>query len=434
MKPSGNTLITLFALMLLAAFLPLFDSALALWKMLASVSAGIFCIDFYIGRRSPDLEFRRKVRHSLPVGLWSKVELAFRNPGRGSVTIRVHDHYPADCRAEGQPCEYVVPAGTGKKVAYRIYPLVKGDMNFTGTDLLILSPLRFWWKKVHIEREDPIKVFPNFREIKKYTLLATDNRLSRIGIIRKQRRGEGNDFHQLRDYRAGDSFRRIDWNKTSRYLKLISKEYQDEKDQQILFLIDCGRRMRHRDETETHFDQVLNAMLFLSYVAVRQDDAVGFMTFGGISKWFPPKKNAKTIQHILDQTYNIHPTSEAADYLSAAKNVAGLQKRRSLVIILTNTRDEDTEDLMAAVAVLKKKHLVVLADLREKILDQTMGNDICSLDSAILFNSVSAYLENRRKNHKSLNNQGIITLNILPEKLPAALVNEYLMIKATGRL
>ncbi len=434
MKPSGIALILIAALTLSAIFLPLFESLTLLWKIAASLIAGALFLDFYLGGRIPDLELKRKVKHSLPVGVWSDVILEIKNLEKSDITIRLYDHHPQDCDTTELPQEHCLQPGTGLKTLYKLYPRKKGDMTFGNLDLLILSPMKCWWKKVSIQKEEQIKVFPNFRQIKKYTLLATDNRLSQIGIIKKQKRGEGNDFHQLRDYRSGDSFRQIDWNKTSRYLKLISKEYQDERDQQVLFLLDCGRRMRHIDDKESHFDKVLNAMLLLSYVAVRQDDAIGFMTFGGIKKWFPPKKNANTIKHILNQVYNIHPTNEAADYLSAAKNVASLQKRRSLVIILTNTRDEDNEDLTAAVSILRKKHLVVLADLREKILDNALVKPVNTLDSTILFNSVTAYLDNRKKNHRNLNHQGVLTLDVVPEQLPAALVNEYLKVKATGRL
>ncbi len=434
MKPSGTSLILLAGLTLSAFFLPLYEAFTILWEIAAAIIAGGIFLDYCLGKKVPALELKRKVKHSLPVGVWSDVALEFKNSGKYSVALRVYDHHPEDCDTSELPLEINLQPGEGLKTFYKLYPRKKGDMTFNNLDLLILSPLQCWWKKISVEKKEAIKVFPNFSEIKKYTLLATDNRLSQIGIIKKQKRGEGNDFHQLRDYRSGDSFRQIDWNKTSRYLKLISKEYQDERDQQVLFLLDCGRRMRHRDSKESHFDQVLNAMLLLTYVAIRQDDAVGFMTFGGIVKWFPPKKNANTIKHILNQIYNLHPTSEAADYLSAAKNVASLQKKRSLVIILTNTRDEDHEDLTAAVTILRKKHLVILSDLREKILDDSLKNDVDSLDSAVLFNTVTAYHESRQKNHTNLNHQGILTLNVLPEKLPAALVNEYLKVKATGRL
>ncbi len=434
MRPSGTTIIIITVYTLFSGLLPFYESLFFLWKFSGALIIGVLILDYYLGRKLPDIEIKRDVKHSLPVGVWSKVNIGLKNLEQKNITLRLFDHYPEDCLTEGLPLSLFLPPGKKLETVYRVRPVKKGDMVFGNIDFLILSPLNLWWKKTIIQKQENIKVFPNFREIKKFSMLATDNRLSKIGIVKKQKRGEGNDFHQLRDYRSGDSHRQIDWNKTSTYLKLITKEYQDERDQNVVFLIDCGRRMRHVDDNASHFDQALNAMLLLSYVAVRQDDAVGFMTFGGVSKWFPPKKNVNTIKHILHQVYNIHPTMEAADYLIAAKNITSLQKRRSLIIILTNTRDEDSDDLESAMKILRKKHLVVLADLKEKIIDDCLNHQVSDLDSAVLFNSVYAYLENRRKNHKALNHHGVLTLNVHAEKLPSALVNEYLMVKASGKL
>ena len=434
MRPSKSSIIVLILITVFAGFASFYDGVAVAWKICASVLAGIFCLDYYLGKRLPEIELKRTVRHSLPVGVWSKVALEFKNPEKRVIRIKAHDNHPISCDCEHLPLESQLPPGKRLKTYYEIRPYKKGDMAFGKIDILILSPLTLWWHKKTVGQEEAIKVLPNFRQIQKYTLLATDNRLSQIGIIKKQRRGEGNDFHQLRDYRSGDPFRQIDWNKTSRYLKLITKEYQDERDQQVLFLLDCGRRMRHADNKDTHFDQALNAMLLLCHVALKQDDAVGFMTFGGIQKWLPPKKNANTIRHILNQVYTLHPTMDAADYLAAAKSLASLQKKRSLVIILTNTRDEDYDDLIRAVKVLKKRHLVVLADLREKSIDETLAQDITDLDSAVLYHSVTDYVERQKKNHKFLSHHGIIPINTLAESLPAKLVNEYLNVKASGRL
>ncbi|MCP3899452.1 MAG: DUF58 domain-containing protein [Desulfobacteraceae bacterium] len=332
-----------------------------------------------------------------------------------------------------------MPAKREFVTTYDFLPQKRGNMEFKGIDLIVLSRFGLWWKKHFVESEVAIKVFPNFRAIKKYALLATDNRLSQIGIKQKQRRGQGNDFHQLREYRSGDSFRKIEWNATSRYLKLISKEYQDERDQQIVFLLDCGRRMRHAEDHESggkqsHLDQTLNAMLLLSYVASKQDDAVGFMTFGGHDKWYPPKKGGETIRHILNQVYDIKSSVSAADYLVTAEKLLALQKRRALIILVTNTRNEDHADLTKAVQMLKKRHLTILADLREEILDETLLNSITDYKTALKFQSVSAYLEDRKQNHQFLRHQGIITLDLLAQQLPAALVNNYLMIKASSKL
>ncbi len=434
MRPSGRMVALLFGLTMLAGVAALAPGLLTAWKIAAVLAAGIFLLDGYRGSKMARPELKRKVDHTLPVGLWSRVHLEFKNLDAHLLNIRVYDHHPDHCETSALPIRLALPPGNRLLTHYLLRPRQKGDMLFGDIDLLLLSPLGLWWKKAAAAEGEAVRVFPNFREIKKFTLLATDNRLSAIGIKKRQKRGEGSDFESLRDYRPGDSFRQIDWNKTARYLKPISKVYQDERDQQVVFLLDCGRRMRHADANQTHFDQVLNAMLLLSHVAHRQQDAVGFLAFGGINDWFPPQKTARTIHHMLGRVYTMEPTTEAADYLWAARTLAALQKRRSLVILLTNTRDEDQDELLAAMTILRKRHLVVLADLREKVLDLSLKQPIAGLDSAVLFHTVYAYLEKRQKQHKALHHQGVLTLNILAEHLAPTLVNQYLMIKASGRL
>ncbi|MCD4741805.1 MAG: DUF58 domain-containing protein [Desulfobacteraceae bacterium] len=434
MRPSGNALILILILTLTALILPFSQGFLVMWKAGAALVSGLLIFDFFLIRQNFDIEFKREVKQSISVGVVSKVLLRFKNRQNFDFSVIIHDHHPENSKADLLPVKAVLQKNHEFVTMYDFSPQKRGNMTFKGIDLIILSRFGLWWKKKFIKAEDKIKVFPNFREIKKYTLLATDNRLSRIGIKQKQRRGQGNDFHQLREYRSGDSFRQIEWNATSKYLKLISKEYQDERDQQVIFLLDCGRHMRHADNKQSHLDQALNAMLLLSYVASRQDDAVGFMTFGGVDKWYPPKKGSETIRHILNQIYDIQSSVSAADYLVTAEKLLALQKRRALIILITNTRNEDHEDLKKAVQMLKKRHLTILADLREEILDRTLYKSITDYETALKFQTVSAYLEDRKQNHQFLSHQGVVTLDLLAPQLPAALVNNYLMIKASAKL
>ena len=434
MKPSGHALILVLILTLAALILPFFQDFLVMWKAGTALVSGLLIFDFFLIRRTYDIEFKREVKQNISVGVVSKVLLRFKNRQKFDLSVIIHDHHPENSKADLLPVKAVLQKEREFVTMYDFLPRKRGNMTFKGIDLIVLSRFGLWWKKYFIKAEDKIKVFPNFREIKKYALLATDNRLSQIGVKQKQRRGQGNDFHQLREYRSGDSFRQIEWNATSKYLKLISKEYQDERDQQVVFLLDCGRHMRHADNKQSHLDQALNAMLLLSYVASRQDDAVGFMTFGGVDKWHPPKKGSETIRHILNQIYDIQSSVSAADYLVTAEKLLALQKRRALIVLITNTRNEDHEDLKKAVQMLKKRHLTILADLREEILDRTLHNSITNYETALKFQTVSAYLEERKQNHQSLRHQGVITLDLLASQLPAALVNNYLMIKASAKL
>lgn len=181
-------------------------------------------------------------------------------------------------------------------------------------------------------------------------------------------------------------------------------------------------------------DQALNAMLLLSYVAANQGDAVGFLAFGASRRWQPPRKGGNVIQQLLGNTYDIKAGTQAADYLEAARQLMPLQRRRALVVIITNTRDEDSDDLVAAIRLLSQRHLVVLADLREAILDKTQQLPVSDFPSALRFHGVQEYLENRLRHHEQLRHHGAVTLDLLAKQLPVALVNEYHLIKASGRL
>ena len=117
-------------------------------------------------------------------------------------------------------------------------------------------------------------------------------------------------------------------------------------------LIDTGRRMLARDGELTHFDHVLDAALVVSYLALREGDAVGLLASGGAQRWVAPQRGGGAIDVLLRASYDLQPQPVATDYLAAATELSLRQRRRSLVMLVTNLRDEDIDDLLAAVCML----------------------------------------------------------------------------------
>lgn len=434
MTPSRSLLWLVAMLVVLALIATLYPALERFWLSLSGVSLGVVLLDALLCRQSPEITVIRSLRYSIPVGAWSRVELQLENAGSRPLHLLLHDHHPQGFQVEILPIALELPPQCSAEVSYRVRPLRRGDAVFTGCDLLLHSPLGLWRRRHFQPLQDRVRVFPNFQQIGRYALLATDHRLSQMGVRRRQRRGEGNDFHQLREYRAGDALRQIDWKASSRYRRLISREYQDERDQQVLFLLDCGRRMRHADASRVHLDEALNALLLLAHVASRQGDAVGLLTFGGPRRWLPPHKGEGMVRELLSRTYDLEASHQAADFPLAARELMSLQKRRALVVLLTNTRDEDQDDLLAAVSMLKRRHLVVVANLRESLLDDVLARPVRELDGALRFHTVHDYLERRQQALERLRHQGAITLDLQAPQLPVALVNGYLMVKASGSL
>ena len=345
----------------------------------------------------------------------------------------LYDLHPPAFAASGLPLAFHIEPGHWVDLAYTIHPNERGEHHFGQIELRLTSPFRLWRYQCQTGEPATVRVFPNFARITQYTLLATDNRLSQLGVLRQRRRGEGSDFKQLREYRRDDSLRHVDWKATSRMRKLIVREYQDERDQQIIFLLDCSQRMRSRDDDLSHFDHTLNAMLLLSYVALRQGDAVGFGTFGhAVPRFFPPRKSTATVQQLLNATYDLQPTLHTPDYLAASEMITQHVRKRSLVVLLTNLRDEDDSTLQPALTQLRQRHLVLVANLRESGLDKLLCNAVDDFDSALSYAAAIEYRQARHAQLTSLRVQGVNILDTSPPELPVLLVNRYWEMKRSG--
>ena len=325
--------------------------------------------------------------------------------------------------------------GRWLKAGYRILVTERGRQEFSAVDLRLCSPLRLWLIAETLPVTSSVRVYPDFARITQYTLLATDNRLSQIGVLQRRRRGEGMEFHQLRDYRQEDSPRQIDWKASSRMGRLISREYQDERDQQIVFLLDCGSRMRARDGELSHFDHTLNAMLLLSYVALGQGDAVGLSTFGHEHpRYLPPKKSVATVNRLLNTVYDLQPTLQTPDYLVAAESLLKHLSKRTLIILVTNVRDEDDDTLSPAMTLLRRRHAVTLASLKETVLDELIEAPVTDFDTALTRAASLEYLHSRRRQTAILRHGGVQIVDVSPHQLPVALINHYWERKRAGAI
>ena len=432
--PGSNLFKLLGAITALAFVAGLWAPAVLIWQVALIVLGLVALLDLVLLYRKAIPEARRGVHTSIPLGVKRTVTLQLQNTTKYRSTFDLFDHYPAEVDAIGLPLKLSLAPQEAVEVRYQITAKARGKFNFEGVQFRLHSNWGFWQRDYQLLLDSEVHVYPNFSAIPHLNLLATDNHLSQLGIIKKPRRGEGQDFHQLREYREGDSIRQIDWKATSRIRKVISREYQDERDQEVICLLDCGHRMRAMDDDLSHFDHTLNALLMLSYVALRQGDAVGLSTFGGSSRWVSPKKGYHTIQRILNTTYDLQPGTDAPDYTQAASDLLIRHKKRALVIILSNVRDEDSAELQAAMRLLKRRHLVLLASLREKPLDDTLKTPPKDIDEALRTGATHHYLQQRKAAMDALVNQGAIAVDVLPEKLGPSLINSYLNIKSSGKL
>ena len=433
--PSTRSLWLAAALVAFAVVAAWWKDFIPAWQLAMAFAAALALGDLAAAHTLPSrLEVERRVPASLPIGRWRECVLRVHNRGPFALRCEVYDHHPATCEMEGLPFRVTLPARGYAEARYRLKPTERGALAIEPAELRVASPFGLWELTRRAGHSQVLRCYPDFAELADYALFATENRLSRIGVLHRRRRGEGLEFHQLRDYRQGDAMRQIDWKATSRQGRLISREYEDERDQQIVFLIDCGRRMLARDATLAHFDEVLNAVLLLAFVALRQGDAAGLMTFADAAERFvPPRKARGTINVFLNTLYDAQPTLRPPDYYTAATTLARRLKRRSLVVVLTNLRDEDEETLAPALALLGRKHLVLFANLREAALDELRARPVTDFAGALDYAAGAAYERDRAAVMRRIQSSNAMLLDVLPEGLAVALVNRYLELKRAGR-
>lgn len=408
--------------------------AASAWLPVLTITLLLMLIDAILVYRSHGLRVKRDIAASLPLGVDRWVKLRLYNDSPRPYHLHLFDHYPLTVKATGLPIRLGLAAKTHADLRYKIHALERGKIYFSQTQVRLLSPLGFWQRNCRLEAPSEVHIYPNFAAVSHYALMATDNRLSQMGIIKKRRRGEGQDFHQLREYQQGDSLRQIDWKASSRMRKVISREYQDERDQEIIFLLDCGHRMQAKDNELSHFDHTLNAILLVSYVALKQGDAVGLATFSGVSRWTPPRKGQHIMQQVLNTVYDLQPTEESPDYSQIATELMVRHKKRALVILITNLRDEDADDLLPALKLLRKRHLVLLASMREEALDNVIDKPVTNYNEAILNAATHHYLQYRKKTFETMQRAKVISLDVPPKALSVNLINHYLDIKSSGLL
>jgi len=389
--------------------------------------------------RASEVRMSRHLPSAFAIGVKKQVHLQFESSGSRQWACEVFDHCDSSLLVQGLPARFTVFPNKRTDVAYEATPSRRGEIDFQPADVRVRSRLRLVELIVSIGGVDGRRAYPDFAQVARYAWLAGDRRLQEIGIKTYQQRGEGTDFKQLAEYRYGDPVRHIDWKATLRQNKPILREFQDERDQCVMLLIDCGRRMRAYDAENGigsgHFDQVLNAVMLLSYVALKQGDAVGALTFGtpaGDERVFAPRKGAHALNALMGELYSVQPTPTHSDYVSMAQNLMRRHQKRSLVIVITNFRDEDSTELGHALRLLRSRHLVLLASLRERVIGELIAHSLDSGDAALDVGSAHLYEQSRRDAFNRLAARDALMVDSEPQMLGIELVNRYHAVKRAG--
>jgi uncharacterized protein (DUF58 family) len=411
-----------------------------LWLLALLLGTAVDAVISHRAWRGSSLRLTRQLPAAFALGAPHQVGLMLDAASSGRAwQCRLFDGSDSALETRGLPLELTLPPGKRTTTSYGVTALRRGEVRFAPADVRVRSLLGLCELLVRLGEEERRRVYPDFAQIARYAWLAGDRRLQEIGIKTYQQRGEGTDFKQLTEYRYGDPVRHIDWKATQRLGKPIVREFQDARDQCVTLLIDCGRRMRADERGQaagtSHFDQVLNAAMLLSYVALKHGDAVGALSFGtlaGRQRWFAPHKGMHAFNALMGELFDLQPSATHSDYISAAQDVLRRQPRRALIVVITNFRDEDSRELAQALRLLRSRHLVLLASLRERIVRDLMMQPVTSAQAALEVGSAHLYAQARHEAFNRLAARDALMVDAEPQQLGVQLVNRYHAAKRAG--
>ncbi|TNE85766.1 MAG: DUF58 domain-containing protein [Deltaproteobacteria bacterium] len=363
------------------------------------------------------------------VGRPFEVTVELANPGRRALLVEVEDDAPGE--RDGLPVAVDLPSGRRAAVSYEARIDRRGEHHFGNVIVRWTSPLGLWQRQRHLEVDTSVRVYPDFGALRQYGLSAPAGS-QRAPVRARRRPGGENEFERLRPYVAGDPYRHIDWKATARRRQFISREFGQESNQNVVFLLDAGRLMTGTSDGLTLFDRALNSALMMAHVALKHGDRVGMLVFDSeVRAWLPPASGSKSAHRLIRGTYDVFAREEEPDYALAFRYLGQRLRSRSLVVLLTTVVDEVNANMAdAVVSGLARRHLPMVVWLRDQDVDHMLHAPAAAPVDHYGRGAAAELLTWREAALGKLRQRGALVLDADPEELTPGLLGRYLEVKA----
>lgn len=372
----------------------------------------------------------REFPSSIAVGDTSQVSWNVANRSGRATTVTVGDAVWPSLQASRTATTIRLGAGRRHRFGARVEPQRRGRFPFGSIAVRTAGPLGLMARQANRDLPGSIAVMPAYPSRE---LLATRMRVPLESGIRSVRsRGSGTEFDQLREYRQGDDFRKVDWAATARQQHVVVRDYRAERNQYVIALLDNGRSMAGTVGATPRVEHAMDAVLGLTQVAGRLGDNVGLLTFDSQVRGIVPARNSTTqFARIAEAMYLLEPALAESAYGVACNNAAARFRRRSLFVVFTELADTVGDALLPALTSLTRTHLVVIAAVRDPDVATwaaTPGDDAYRSAAA------TAALGARERTAAKLRAAGALVVDARPGELATDVVDRYLELKAAGRL
>lgn len=401
--------------------------------------AGVAALIVLNARRLPRpsaLLVTRRWSAPLSLGSPTAVSIDVRNASRVRIRVEVGDYVSPGLHRDLVDGTLTVPPEGEASLSYTVSPRARGD----ATMGVVSLEWRDDWGLVSrwgvAPLEQTVRVYPDLREGRRQAMYLIRSRQVALEKRRARRFGGGREFDSLRDYRPGDERRDVAWAATARRGRLVTRLYQPERSQSVWVIVDAGRLLRARSGPYTLLDATVTGALTLAQVAIASGDRVGLLAYGRrIQHRIAPARGAGHLRTLAEALATVSADGVEADHGAAAAAFLASQKRRALVVWLTEVAETaGVPDVIEHTLRLTASHVVLFAVARQPEVEALAASSPATAAAMYRVMSAQETLGRREALLHGLGQRGAMVLEVAPADLSSGLVDRYLEVKERGLL
>ncbi len=433
---SRRFIAALVGIAILLALGTVLHAAVVLALFAAALLAVAVVVDAILGPRRNELDVSREpVEH---LALRHPGTLRYRIINRAGVALRyaIIDTPIELLDMPEEPVRGTVGARRQKTAELGVMPRLRGETSLGTLFVATENPIGLISRRWKLRGDVRARVYPDLSAVERYGELARRGRLVDAGFRKLRLRGQGGEFDSLREWTPDDEFRAINWKATARRAKLMVEQFDVERSQTVMLLLDAGRLMTPRLGDQRKFDYAVTAALSVAYIAALAADKVGLMAFAGdVLEHIPPRAGGQHASGMTHRIYDLQPRFEEADYARAFTYLRRRQPKRSLVIFFTDMFDPVAcAASLTNLAQLVPRHLVVCVLMNDEAIEHALAAEPATVDEAYAASVAASLLAERRKAAAILRQRGISVVDVPAKTLTVAMINTYIEIKARALL
>jgi uncharacterized protein (DUF58 family) len=411
-------------------------SVAAAWVLIVAVAVAWILDGLLAAQQSRKLELQRRPAPHLYVDQWQKVEWTLENRDGESAHVQLRDQAPESGSVEPDRLAATLPPRSRTTVSYQLQVSQRGNLAFGNATCRIRGPLGLAWRQFQISAAQPIRSLPRLANWKAAQLAARKALLRQAGSHRYRWRGAGTVFESLRDYSPEDDIRWLDWKATARTQRPISRNYEVERHQNVMLLVDSSRMMTTYCGSRTKFDAVLEAAVLLTRVTLDQGDALGLVLFSDkVDAYVAPRRDRTQNTVVMETLFARYPRLVEADFETALTLVSQRIQRRSLLILFTDlTVVEAAQRLLAYVQMVGRRHLCLVVTIADESLHEMELAEPRTADELYRVGVANQLMLERAELLERLRRSGAEIVDSPADQVASRTIERYLQLKRKMRL